>query len=104
MILGNKQFSLVSSEDGLNLNEKNLLSLLIVVIIVGFCVVLAMFGSNVLNVGIRYSEHFMNSVQCTKEMDEDKFFCSKNDRKTLFNNLVSLDKKIDILKKQCKKK
>ena len=81
------------------------------VLIVGIIVLMVLFGNNLLGLKLRYREgfsdlddneleEFMGAGSCTKNLSDEKLFCSTEHKKSLFTNLVSLDRKIDYLKKE----
>ena len=115
-ILGNDKFSSSGQGDGVNpdVSGKNLdlLTILTFLIIVGFIVGMVMFGENIIGLNLRYAEpfvggdqkeEFLSSIICSKKLDKEKMFCSKEYKDSLFSDLVSIDQKIDYLKKEFKK-
>ena len=106
-ILGNDTFSFSEGVEGVNTelsagNKKALMGVMFLIIII-FIVVMVIFGNNLLFFNLRHAEPFMNSISCSKKLDDEKMFCSTEHKKTLFTNLVTLDKKIDYLKKEFEK-
>tara|TARA_Y100000389_G_C17398170_1_gene483800 strand:- start:796 stop:1230 length:435 start_codon:yes stop_codon:yes gene_type:complete len=114
-MLGNEKFSFDSGTPGANKDitgtNLNLLGLLTFLLIFGFIILMVLFGNNLINLNLRYSEQFvggdkeefLSSISCSKKLKEDKLFCSKEYKDSLFSDLVAIDKKIDYLKKEFKK-
>ena len=118
-------FSINGDTEGVNtdLNKSGstILMGLTFLLIVGIMIIMIFFGNNLLNLKLRYkegftdtegfvdnegftdNEGFMGSGSCTKNLSDEKLFCSTEHKKSLFTNLVSLDRKIDYLKKEFEK-
>ena len=71
-----------------------------------------MFGGSLIGLNARYTEAFKNNddiegfvdtIACSNKMEDQKLFCSQEYKKSLFTNLVSIDKKIDFLMKKFEK-
>ena len=115
LMLGNDKFSLEPGTAGVNADitgkNVNLLGLLTFLLIFGFIILMVLFGNNLISLNLRYSEQFvggdkeefLSSISCSKKLKEDKLFCSKEYKDSLFSDLVAIDKKIDYLKKEFKK-
>ena len=107
-MLGNAKFSLDSTTEGvsndlLTFKDRTILIAFTFLFIIIFIVVMLLYGKDLLGLNARYTEPFLGNISCANKLDDEKMFCSTEYKKSLFTNLVALDKKIDYLKKKFEK-
>ena len=105
MSMSGDTFSINGATEGvnseLNKSSSTILMGLTFLLIVGVIIIMVLFGNNLIGLKLRYREdftnidsgannmmeEFMDAGSCTKNLEDEKLFCTTEHKKSLFTNL-----------------